>query len=171
MIRIYVIILLHLVLRRRTRRPCPRFRSNFVNLVWQCELICFSARSGVLPSLKSRMSARVVLPCDDNEEWKEIQTFLLVLSQSSSPEDLRVFAGVVSKSLGEFQRLNRIKMLNYLHRYLKDYCTAKDRDRFFKVTLPCICRLASQLPSLTPSEGIPFGRSQEGSYVRGTVSV
>ena len=111
----------------------------------------------------SWMSARVILPCDESLEWEEIQNFLLVLSQSSSPSDLSVLANAVPKTVCEFQRLNRQRMLSYLSRYTKECCSKEERAKFFKTVLPTIGRLASQLPSMVPSEGIPFVRAQEGT--------
>lgn len=103
----------------------------------------------------------VVLPFDRSEEWNETQKFLLLLSQSRSVEDL----GTLISSAGKQQdkgRRGRECMLRGLHRYLKGHCSTKEQTTFFKVVLPGICRLASQLPAFCPAEGIPFVRVQEG---------
>lgn len=106
----------------------------------------------------------VALPCDRPEEWSETQKFILLLSQAKCLED---FSTLIS-SAGAHK--GRGSVLRGFQRYVKGHCSPKERSTFFKVTLPGICRLASQLPSLCPAEGIPFVKTNEGERSRPFVS-
>ena len=112
--------------------------------------------------------ATVALPCDRSEEWSETEKFILLLSQARSAEDL----GALISSAGthkDKEQSGRVCMLRGFQRYVKAHCSPKEQTAFFKVILPGICRLASQLPALCPAEGIPFVRAQEGARLRPSV--
>ena len=111
------------------------------------------------------MADVVALPCDRPEEWSETQKFILLLSQSKCLED---FGSLISSSAGAPK--GRGSVLRGFQRYVKGHCSPKERSTFFNVTLPGICRLASQLPSLCPAEGIPIVKTQEGERSRPSVS-
>ena len=111
------------------------------------------------------MADVVALPCDRPEEWSETQKFIMLLSQSKCLED---FSSLISSSAGAPK--GRGSVLRGFQRYVKGHCSPKERSTFFKITLPGICRLASQLPSLCPAEGIPFVKTQEGELSRPSVS-
>lgn len=111
--------------------------------------------------------AQVFLPCE-SEAWEKDKRLFLLLSKLNSVDELRGMIddhnrGLESADVPVIPQ--RLRSLRGLAIFLTELATEEEREVFFSVTLPFVCRSASLLEALVPDEGIPYLRQQEGAYM------
>ena len=111
--------------------------------------------------------SQVFLPCE-SPQWPEDKNYFSLLSKLSSPSELKDL--IIEKRGSEndeeiVSTYQRLRCLEGLVVFLTEIASQEETERFFKTTLPFICRSASCLDVLIPDEGVPFVQQQESKWI------
>lgn len=114
--------------------------------------------------------AQVFLPCE-SQQWPQDKEYFKLLSKIKSCHEFKQLIDAKSSEVDpsphehKVSMGQRLKCLQGLAVFMTDIASDEEREQFFSITLPFICRVASCLDVLVPEDGVPFAIQQEGIFI------